>query len=102
MVSSEPTVGNSENVVEAAEQLNAYVQEAARQGIAAHEVERSILDYALRMGKTAMGMYFRLQGTGDLGPSLTLPNGDVVKRLKDLHTRPYVSIFGGFQLQRVV
>jgi hypothetical protein len=102
MISSEPTVGNSENIVEAAEQLNAYVQEAASQGIAAHEVERSILDYALRIGKTAMGMYFRLQGTGDLGPSLTLPNGDVVKRLKDLHTREYVSIFGGFQLHRVV
>jgi hypothetical protein len=102
MISSGQTVGKSERIVEAAGQLNAYVQHAASQGIAAHEVERGILDYALRIGKTAMGMYFELQGTGDLGESLTLPNGDVVKRLEKLHTRPYMSIFGEFQLQRVV
>jgi len=102
MISSEQTVGKSERIVEAAGQLNAYVQHAASQGIAAHEVERRILDHALQIGRTAMGMYFELQGTGDLGESLTLPNGDVVKRLKKLHARPYVSIFGEFELQRVV
>jgi len=44
---------------------------------------------------------FDSHGSGDLGPSLTLPNGDEVKRLEKLHTRQYVSIFGRFDLARV-
>jgi hypothetical protein len=40
-------------------------------------------------------------GSGDLGPTLTLPNGEQVNRLDELHTRQYVSIFGRFDLKRV-
>src|SRR5271165_2123305 len=42
-----------------------------------------------------------LSKTGDLGPSLTLPNGEEVKRLEKLHTRQYVSVFGRFDLKRM-
>ena len=47
-----------------------------------------------------MKAYFHSHGTGDLGPTLTLPNGEEVRRLEDLHGRDYVSIFGKFRLER--
>src|SRR5207248_2873898 len=41
-------------------------------------------------------------GSGDLGATLTLPDGQEVQRLEQLHMRRYVSIFGEFTLERTV
>lgn len=71
-------------------------------GTAAHTVEENLWDVLLRAGRQGMQAFFDGHGTGDLGPILTLPDGEEVKRLQDLHSRPYVSIFGKFQLERVV
>jgi hypothetical protein len=80
--------------------LQAYVQEAAAQGTPAHEVERGIGRRILALGRTAMGQFFDLQGTGDLGPTLELPDDRTVQRLDEVHIRNYRSIFGDFVLQR--
>jgi hypothetical protein len=82
--------------------LQAYVQEAAAQGTPAHEVERGIWRRILALGRTAMGQFFDLQGTGDLGPTLELPDDRAVQRLDEVHTRNYRSIFGDFALRRTV
>src|SRR5262249_48870423 len=82
--------------------LQAYVQEAAAQGTPAHEVERGIWRRILALGRTAMGQFFDLQGTGDLGPTLELSDDRTVPRLDELHTRNYRSIFGDFSLHRTV
>ncbi len=66
-------------------------------------VEEGLWDLLLRAGNRGMKAYLDSHGTGDLGPTLTLPNGEQVNRhLEELHTRPYaLSIFGKFVLRRV-
>src|SRR5207248_10505858 len=49
-----------------------------------------------------LGHFFDLQGDGDLGPTLTMPDGHTVRRLPEHHPRTYRSVFGTFKLQRTV
>jgi hypothetical protein len=48
----------------------------------AHKVEENLWDVLLRVGKRDVQALFDSHGRGDLRPSLTLPNGDEVNRLK--------------------
>ena len=83
-------------------QLQQFVQQAARNGTAVHDVERGVWQSILELGGQVLGLFFGILGTGDMGPTVDLPNGDTCQRLEELHTRRYVSIFGEFQLQRTV
>jgi hypothetical protein len=76
--------------------------EAFDQAIPIHEVEQRLWDALLETGRRSLGAFLQCQGTGDLGPTLTLPDGQTVTRLDELHARRYVSIFGAFDLQRTV
>lgn len=67
-----------------------------------HEVEQHLWDTLLAAGRRCLGAFLECHGTGDLGPTLTLPDGHEVSRLEALHTRRYVSIFGAFTLARTV
>ncbi len=84
------------------EELKNYVMTAAGEGVAAHEVEQGLWQRVLQMGYHAMGLFFALQGTGDVGYSLTLSDGRHVRRFEDLRERPYHSVFGTFRLSRAV
>jgi hypothetical protein len=55
---------------------------------------------ALQLGRRSLDTLFQACGTGDLGETLTLPDGQPLQRLQDLHARRYVSIFGAFRLER--
>jgi len=57
-------------------------------------------DFALQLGRQALTAFFDAHGTGDLGDTLTLPDGQQARRLEELHTRRYVSVFGEFTLAR--
>lgn len=83
-----------------AAQLADYVHDAATQATPTHETELAIWTRLLAMGHAALGQFFDLQGTGDQGDTLTLPDGHLCQRLPELHQRCYVSIFGRFDLQR--
>ena len=85
-----------------ASELLSYVRTAATQATAVHEVERGIWQRILQVGRTTLGHFFALQGTGDLGDSVTLPDGQTCQRLPELHTCRYVSLFGAFTLTRTV
>jgi hypothetical protein len=85
---------------ELAAELQTYVRDAAAQGAAAHEAERAIWQRLLALGRAALGLFFTLQGTGDLGDTVPLPDGQTCQRLPELHDRRYVSIFGPFTLPR--
>ena len=85
-----------------AEQLLGYVRQAAAQGSPAHEAEHAIWTRLLTLGHAALGQFFALQGSGDQGDTVTLPDGQLCQRLPELHPRRYVSIFGLFLLQRTV
>ncbi len=84
------------------EDLQKYVEDAYKTHQAAHEVEEGIFRKVLEMGWSAYGLFFRLCGDGDQGERLILPSGEEVRRLKDLHKREYLSIFGLYELFRTV
>jgi hypothetical protein len=67
-----------------------------------HEVEEGLWDLVLQVGRRALGTFLACHGTGDLGETVTLPDGREVQRLAELHPRRYMSIFGPFALQRTV
>lgn len=48
---------------------------ALHEGTAAHQVEGQLWDLALQLGRQALTAFFEAHGTGDLGPTLTLPDG---------------------------
>jgi len=101
-IASLDTVGNHDSVLHTFAQLQAFVQLATQQGTPVHEVELGLWKQLLSLGRQLLGSFFEQCGSGDLGPTLTLPNGEHVRRLEQVHTRPYVSLFGKFQLERTV
>ncbi len=56
----------------------------------------------LQMGHEALDQFLECQGDGDLGETLTMPDGHEAKRLEQPPWRCYQSIFGEFQVQRAV
>jgi hypothetical protein len=72
------------------------------EGRPVHAVEEGLWDLALQIGRRALGVFLASHGTGDLGATVTLPDGREVHRLENPHARRYVSIFGAFALQRTV
>jgi len=96
------TDSNHDALEPALNDLKAYVQRAARQGVAAHEAEAGIWHRVLQLGHQALGLLFHLVGPGDVGETVVLPDGQEVRRLETPHPRVYQSVFGRFQLERVV
>jgi hypothetical protein len=82
-------------------EMRTTVRQAAQNGTPIHEVERAVWQQVLKMGYTLLGEFLGLLGNGDLGESITLPDGRLCQRLDDLHSRRYTSIFGEFHLNRV-
>src|SRR5271167_2509383 len=80
------------------EDLVTAVHRAAQQGTPAHEVEANLWQRVLAIGHQALALFFHLQGTGDLGDTLALPDGTQVHRLSETHARAYRSVFGDFTL----
>jgi hypothetical protein len=83
-------------------QLVEELTEAINRADPIHEVERQLWDTLLLIGRRSLGAFVKSHGSGDQGPTLTLPAGEVVQRLEALHSRRYVSIFGEFTLERTV
>jgi hypothetical protein len=81
-------------------ELLGHVRQAADRGTPVHEVEQALWTRVLALGRQALGLFFDLQGTGDLGDALRLPDGRAVQRLEQTHARTYRSVFGDFVLHR--
>ena len=102
MMSPLTVEGKPFDVVARLTELTGLVEVAVRDGLPAHALERSLWHHLLQLGHDLQAAYFALAGDGDCGETLTLADGRVVKRLPELHSRPYQSIFGKFTLARVV
>ena len=71
-------------------ELAAFVKQAAVNGVAAHEVELTLFRGIMKMGRELLLTFIELQGTGDLGPELALPDGTDLARQAvsmSVHTR---------------
>jgi hypothetical protein len=80
--------------------LRDLVLASARQGCSFHHFELSLWSQLLALGHHATAAFLRLQGTGDLGPQLDLPDGRSLRRLERTHDRDLTCIFGSFTLPR--
>jgi hypothetical protein len=100
MFAPDTPLDNPQLLQDLASELLTFVRTAATQATAVHDVERGIWQRILQLGRTSLGQFFALQGTGDLGDTVTLPDGQTPERLPELHSRRYVSIFGEFLLAR--
>ncbi len=78
---------NSNELEPTLNDLKAYVERAARQGVAVHEVEAGIWHRVLHLGHQALGLLFSLIGPGDMGETVVLPDGQEVRRLERSHPR---------------
>jgi hypothetical protein len=94
--------GENADLLAILKEMQNAVCEAAHQGTPIHEVERTVWQLVLQMGHTLLAQFLAYLGTGDLGASVTLPDGRTCQRLEELHSRRYLSIFGEFVLQRKV
>jgi len=88
-----------ENIVP---QILDLLQAALGDGRPLHQVEEGLWDLALQLGHKSLDAFLASHGSGDLGETVTLPEGGEARRLDELHPRRYVSIFGAFELQRTV
>jgi hypothetical protein len=79
-----------------------FIRASAREGSPIHEVEMGMWQRLLQMGREGLGLFLQMQGDGDMGKTVTLPTGEECQRLTGQHKRRYVSIFGEFQIPRVV
>ena len=102
MFAHETPIDNPQVLQDLAGKLLTFVRTAATQGTAVHDVERELWQRLLRLGHTTLRQFFAWQGSGDVGDTVTLPDGQVWERLPELHPRRYVSIFGEFTLARTV
>ena len=93
---------NLEELAGMADDLATFVQQAAVEGTAAHEVEKGVWQRILAMGRQATGHFLQMQGDGDVGETVEMPDGKELRRLPEPHRRTYHSIFGPFTLSRFV
>jgi hypothetical protein len=101
-MTQETEVLKGENLDDLFAELKASVQVAAQQGQAAHEVELALWKRLLELGHELYGQFLAMQGSGDMGETVTLPDGRCCQRLENRHTRRLVAIFGEFALERTV
>lgn len=79
---------------ELAGELHAFVQQAAIDGLPLHDVERPVLDCVLRMGYSAVELFLRCQGDGDMGESVATDDGQTLHRSEEPARRPLRTVFG--------
>jgi len=101
-IAQELTLLKAELLQNLVPQVVEFLTSALHEALPMHRVESGLWDLALRLGRQALSAFLDAHGSGDLGATLTLPDGQEVVRLEALHSRRYVSIFGEFTLQRTV
>src|SRR5262245_51383265 len=100
MIAHTAEAGNAPTLTSLLDALRAFVARAAADGRPAHEVERQLFSRALAIGREAFALFLRLQGPGDLGEEVRLPDGSCAHRLEQPRGRAYRSVFGDFTLRR--
>ncbi len=83
-------------------EMVSFVETSAKDGVAAHVVERELWSQMLKIGHQALELFFRSCGNGDMGAHISASDGRSLHRLPEMHGRPYLSVFGLFELTRHV
>ena len=84
------------------QKIEESIRQATVQGKRIDVVEENLWDHMLSLGRLMLTSFVAGQGTGDLGPTLEY-EGRIFRRLDQLHSKPYVSVFGALSpIERVV
>lgn len=102
LVACDKISDNLSELVEMGGDLAGFVQRAVLAGTPVHEVEEGVWQRLLAMGRQATGLFLRMQGDGDVGATVEMPDGSKLRRLPEPHARTYHSIFGPFTIERFV
>ncbi len=97
-------IAQEQQFLKAQTQLQAlceFVRRAEAKDLRIDEVERGLFERLLALGLTLLEAFVAGQGNGDAGPTLDCKN-HTVRRLKGLHVRRYLSIFGELLIRRMV
>lgn len=101
MMIYEEQIRKFEEIIRTVDSLRDLIVESVREGREAHEVEELLFRSVLKLAAQFMEAFFEMVGAGDVGETVELPDGRIVKRL-DPQPRTYRSVFGDFQITRFV
>ncbi len=90
------------SLVKLAEQLEASIRDAAREGKSLYEVEKDTFERALQIGHAAIEQLLALQGDGDLGESLVTADDRRLERSEEPADRPLRTVFGEHTIRAYV
>jgi hypothetical protein len=94
IVASSFDLDKADSLVKLAEDLAGFVRQAVEEGVSLDALERGTWRRVLRMGYAAVELFLQAQGKGDLGESVTTPEGMVLERSETTMPRPLRTIFG--------
>ena len=98
IMAKEEAVSRSEGLFQ---QMLEFVRQASAAGVPIDIVEEDVWGRLLEIGFQCMQMFVAAEGLGDLGETIEY-EGRTLRRLEQLHTRRYVSVFGEMQIDRFV
>ncbi len=90
------------SLVELAEELEAKVRQAAKEGASLYEMEKDFFARVLKMGHAAVEQFLALQGDGDLGESVITGEGRRLQRSAEPVERPLRTVFGEHTIRAYV
>lgn len=82
--------------------LEEFVEQAAVDELRIDQVERELFSRLLAVGLALLEAFVAARGDGNAGQKLETSDGRTVRRLKRMHVRRYLSIFGELLLHRWV
>jgi hypothetical protein len=82
--------------------LIAYCKESAEVSRRQYEVEQSLWQRVLEIGKQGMDLYLSSLGNGDLGETLITADGQALFRSEEPHDRPLRTVFGEHEITAYV
>lgn len=94
ILASSGELGKGDRLANLATQLGDRVRQAVRDGVALYELERQVLCEVLALGRAAVELFLAGQGDGDLGETVTTPEGTVLRRSARPQPRELRTIFG--------
>ena len=99
MVASSPDLDKCDVLVNLAKDLTGLVRQAVQNESSLDDLERGVFQRLLQMGRTAVDLFLKTQGDGDLGESITTEGGTVLYRSDTVMTRLLRTIFGEHSFQ---
>lgn len=87
-------------IISLAQELADLTKRAAQQGDSFDSVERAVWTHVRRIGHSALELFIRLQGTGDLGATVETAEGRALCRSKQPAACAIRSIFGRHEFQQ--